>query len=463
MQLFTNNATAKLAAPVSVGASYFTLSAGEGALFPQPANASDYFYVRVGSDAGNEVMRCHARTDDAISCSQFTASWDADTPVQLSVNSQVLSRFPQIIDTDITIDVSNLETNSPDFYSIEDALAALAHILITDTALVTIRLRGPLSINSALSDAKLLSPHRIFIEGNFDGFKQINSIASSSGTAGAWTVVLNMVSAFGIAVGDYLYIGAAASGTNATALIGCHKVIAVSGNQVTVSIAHKTAVPSGAVTAEARLLKNVVRSNSCNGVEFSNGGFAGFSDVVFEFSGAGGYAGFSLQYAPDNNTFRYGGSARIGYGNAAMFCGIVGFSTGVAVGSNAAFVYANYGLMISGCTTGVLIDNGVANLDTVTITGCGKGLHVESGRVIAPGIKGYGCTDGVVASRAGSIRFSYFAEPGDAVIDGCTTGLTASHYGYISATGVTFSSNTTNASPAVDTVGNIGGYIDTVA
>lgn len=454
--LFANNATAKLASTVAIGATSFTVVTGDGARFPEPANLTESFYVRLGGDDSNEVVRCSQRTADIFTCAPLTQAWNADTSVMLTVNAQVLSRFPQIIDTDITIDVSDLETNNPDFYSIEDALAALSHVFITDSALVTIRVRGSLEVTQALSDAKLLSPHRIYFEGNFDGFKQITSIASSSGSAGAWSVVLNVTSAAGTAIGDYLYINNPSGGTNASALIGCHRVTATGATTITVASKHKTAAPSGAVTAEARLIKNVIRCNNCNGIEFSNGGFAGFLDVVFEFSGAGDYAGFSLRYG-SSDTFRYGGNAHIGYGNAAMFCGITNFTYGVDVGNNASFQYAQWGLMLSGCAMGIVID-GAGGLTSAIITGCETGIKVNGGRAHASDLAVYGCTTGVSVVRSGGLRLT-----DDAAISQCATGLYAAKYGYIAAPNVTFDANTTDANPVIDTVGNVGGYIDTVA
>lgn len=459
MQLFTNNAKTKLAALASPGAVSFVVTAGQGALFPQPQTPFDFFFVRLGHDATNEVVRCIGRVDDEVFCEALSSAWAADTYVELTTNMQMLGRFPQIIDSDITVTVD--PSGSAHFTTIAAALAALERCLIVNNAVVTLAISGKHTLSAPITDAKLLSSPRIKLQGAFDGDKSITSIASSSGSAGAWSVVLNLAAATNIDVGDYLYVQTATGGTNTNALVGCHKVTAVSGSTVTVASKHKTAVPSGAVTATARLFKTVITCNDCNGLDLCNGGFASITDLVFAFNGATSRAGWSIDYGTDER-YQRGGKAQIGNGAVAMHTGIVGFSNGVVVGSGATLI-VDYGLTVSGCATGIVVDNGAADLQTVSVTGCDKGLHVEMGRVTAPGIKVYGCTDGAVASRAGNIRFSYFAETGDAIIDGCTLGLTASHYGYISATDVTFNANTTNASPAVDTVGNVGGYIDTVA
>lgn len=458
MQLFTNNAKTKLAAAMSLGAVSFGVTTGQGALFPQPTTPLDYFFVRLGTDTANEVVRCTGRTGDEVFCAPLANAWSADTPVELTLNIQMLAQFPQVIDADITVTVD--PSGSAHFTTIAAALAALERCLIVNNAVVTLSISGKHTISTPITDAKLLSSPRVRLQGAFDGDKSVTSIASSSGSVGAWSVVLNLDSATGIAVGDYLYVRTATGGTSPNALVGCHRVTAVSGSTVTIASKHKTAAPSGAVTTTARLIKTVITCNECDGLDLCNGGFSGISDLVFAFSGTTNRTGLSVDYGADAR-YQRGGKAQIGNGAVTMYTGIVGFTRGVVIGSGTTFI-VDYGLTVSGCTTGIVVDNGTADLQAVAITGCSKGLHVESGRAVACSATVYGCTDGSVASRAGSIRFSYFAETGDAVIDGCTTGLTASHYGYISATGVTFNANTTNASPAIDTVGNMGGYIDTV-
>jgi len=459
MQLFTNNAKTKLAAAMSLGTVSFGVTTGHGALFPQPETPLDYFFVRLGTDTVNEVVRCTGRVGDEVFCEPLASAWSADTPVELTLNMQMLHQFPQVIDTDTTVTVD--PSGAAHFTTITAALAALERCFIVNNAVVTLSISGKHTISTPVTDAKLLSAGRVKLQGAFNGEKSVTGVASSSGSAGVWSVVLNLASVAGIAVGDYLYVRNAADGTNPNALVGCHRVSAVGGSTVTIASKHKTAVPSGAVTATVRLIKTVITCNECNGIDLCNGGFAGISDLVFAFSGAMDRAGLSVDYGADER-YQRGGKAQIGNGAVTLYTGIVGFSNGVVVGSGATLI-VDYGLTVSGCATGIVVDNGAADLQTVSVTGCDKGLHVEMGRVTAPGIKVYGCTDGAVASRAGNIRFSYFAETGDAIIDGCTLGLTASHYGYISATDVTFNANTTNASPAVDTVGNVGGYIDTVA
>lgn len=459
MQLFTNNAKTKLAALASPGAVSFVVTAGQGALFPQPQTPFDFFFVRLGHDATNEVVRCIGRVDDEVFCEALSSAWAADTYVELTTNMQMLGRFPQIIDSDITVTVD--PSGPADFTSITTALAALERCLIVNNAIVTLSISGKHTISIPITDAKLLSSPRIKLQGAYTGDKSVTSIASSSGTAGAWSVVLNLASATGVEVGDYVLIQAATGGTSPSALIGCHKVTAVSGATVTIASKHKTAAPSGAVTATARLIKTVIVCNGCNGLDLCSGGFAGINDLVLEASGASGRAGISVDYGADP-LYQRAGKVTIGNGALAMYTGLVGFTTGVVIGAGATFI-VDYGLMVSGCTTGVVIDNGVADLETVTLTGCAKGLHVELGRGMAYSLAVYGCTDGLVVSRRGSVRLSLFNAEGDAIVDGCTTGITASHYGYVSATGVTFANNTTNTSPAVDTVDNVGGYIDTVA
>lgn len=70
-QLYKNNASSTLAAPVAIGATTINLAAGQGARFPTPSG-SDYFLITLyeknggGTEITYEVMKCTARTADAL-------------------------------------------------------------------------------------------------------------------------------------------------------------------------------------------------------------------------------------------------------------------------------------------------------------------------------------------------------------------------------------------------------------
>lgn len=93
----------------------------------------------------------------------------------------------------------------------------------------------------------------------------ITSVASSSGSAGAWSYVLNVASTAGLAVGQLVCIKAPSGGTNPNRLLGCHRITAIGSGQITVSVLTKTNnQASGAVTATAVVLTSVVYTATNN-------------------------------------------------------------------------------------------------------------------------------------------------------------------------------------------------------
>jgi hypothetical protein len=64
--LFANNATATLASGISSSATAIALSAGQGALFPNPT-AGQYFYATLVNPANQiEIVKCTARASDTL-------------------------------------------------------------------------------------------------------------------------------------------------------------------------------------------------------------------------------------------------------------------------------------------------------------------------------------------------------------------------------------------------------------
>lgn len=92
--LYTDQATGALDSSIGSSATEFDLVAGQGALFPAPSG-SDFFYVRIGSDANNEVVKCTARSTDTVTCEATANAWSAGTEVSLVLNKLTLDEFLQ--------------------------------------------------------------------------------------------------------------------------------------------------------------------------------------------------------------------------------------------------------------------------------------------------------------------------------------------------------------------------------
>lgn len=67
-QLFSNNATSLLAAPISQIATSLTVMTGYGVLFPQPVDPGDYFLVTLENQTGTEreILKVTGRTGDTF-------------------------------------------------------------------------------------------------------------------------------------------------------------------------------------------------------------------------------------------------------------------------------------------------------------------------------------------------------------------------------------------------------------
>jgi hypothetical protein len=99
LQKFSNNAISTLAASVDIGAQVFTLATGTGDLFPEINGDEEYFYIRLGTDENNEVVKIHNRIGDTLENyddAPYSAAWDAGTPVALTCSAEVLESFVQV-------------------------------------------------------------------------------------------------------------------------------------------------------------------------------------------------------------------------------------------------------------------------------------------------------------------------------------------------------------------------------
>jgi hypothetical protein len=91
---FANNAESTLDGGIGSGATSFSVASGHGARFPTLA-AGEYFYVRLGSDANNEVVKVTARSTDTLTCEATSSAWNDTTPVILTINKEILDELKQ--------------------------------------------------------------------------------------------------------------------------------------------------------------------------------------------------------------------------------------------------------------------------------------------------------------------------------------------------------------------------------
>lgn len=153
-----------------------------------------------------------------------------------------------------------------DYTTLEDAFNAYKAVWIPHGVTLTFSLaaeiftltQAPIVQNPTFDNAKIVGATPISLS--------ITSVASSSGSAGAWSYVLNVASTVGLAVGQLVCVKAVTGGSNPNRLLGCHRITAIGSGQITVSVLTKsTSQASGAVTATATVLTTVLytTTNSC--------------------------------------------------------------------------------------------------------------------------------------------------------------------------------------------------------
>lgn len=263
---------------------------------------------------------------------------------------------------------------------------------------------------------------KITIKGATSYTKTMTSVQSSSGSNGAWSVIINLNDVNNIAANDYCIIHTASGGTNPLYIAGCHQItnVDVANNRITVLVKAKTAAaPASTIIATVIVLKSIVN-----------------------FSGSNGFLSIS------GRTTKFDTLAVIGtttfYGFIATHCSTIFLSTvGIAEWSYGIYAYGN---------SLIRLYRGIC-----AISGCDQiGAYSTDGGLIF-WTSGYS-TGNVFGYRT---IFAGQISAGSSFGIGNTTGWSAGNNGYLYTAAYTASGNTTDFSPAVNTLGNENGYIDT--
>ena len=141
---------------------------------------------------------------------------------------------------------------------------------------------------------------RCTVQGATPAVSTVTSVQSSSGSPGAYSIILNVGSVAGISVGNYAFINTTSGGTNPRCLEGCWAITNVDAVNTRITITSTLKVvgglPSGAVAGTLTVLKSVLSFTGCDGLEIWNAG-AGLNlqDVVLVGDGSSISNGLSLQ------------------------------------------------------------------------------------------------------------------------------------------------------------------------
>ena len=255
------------------------------------------------------------------------------------------------------------------------------------------------------------------------------SIAGSSGSAGAWSLTLNVASTAGITTGMYAVISGASGGTNPTYVEGVWPVTAVGSGTITISTAHRSAlVPSGAVAATVQVPPSILKFTGCDGFDIWDGASAiNMGNVVIVGDGVSNTNGISLQ---DTGRLNAGGVIAIyGFGGYNFYANLntecnttgallvssgsakVGFftDTGAIIDCDGEIIASGNGgagiFMMGGSYVRSQAANGILGSGNA-----GDGIFVTDNSVIYSGlIRGYGNTQyGIHTTKGGRIASDYF-------------------------------------------------------
>ena len=264
--------------------------------------------------------------------------------------------------------------------------------------------------------------------------KSLTSIQSSSGAAGAWTLVLNLNNVANIAVNDYVVIDTTSGGALPSYIRGVFKIAAVDAinSRITVTSTHKASTaPSGAVIGTATILKTIFNfTGGGTGFEVWDASFLAIADVALV--GTAGGDGISVQDL------------------SRLLCtgvvGLVGWRNGLLVIESGNAVIAN--LSVSGCTTA---GTSAANCSSINIYHgnlCGNVTGSITDRTSNMTMGGNstvsGNTTGIYAKNN---SFFSFSDATTLNVTGNTTGVSFGYQSYWGGTGLTLSDNGTDMLP----------------
>jgi len=250
------------------------------------------------------------------------------------------------------------------------ALEWLSDKFIKTNKTVTIKcLDGIYSISETLIPQHPCG-HLITLSGETVLEKTLNSIQSSSGSSGDYSIVLNLNNVTDIETDNYIIIPYNVSGgTNTTYACGCHKITNVdsANNRITIKSTHRKGAPSGAVSGTVKIFKTVF---DCS-VEFINirrqCAFNIENFVIKKESTGGGDRGINVKYG--------------GYLRASNSIGISGFAVGATIYGTG--VLKDCAISSSTDYSGVeLYNNAKLDCQKSVISGCAHhGLYVYYGSI----------------------------------------------------------------------------------
>jgi hypothetical protein len=232
-------------------------------------------------------------------------------------------------------------------------------------------------------------PEHLIISGKNNMIRSVTSVQSSSGSSGNYEIVLNLLDVSSIEEGDECAITSASGGTNPLALQGTFEVTDVDAINSRITIHSPTTVlPSGLVTATARIYKTRIAASGCSGVTAN-------TDVTLQHLAIIG-----------DDTADMSGVAPDGAATTLTNVAIRNFAVNGVLAERGAQINADI-LTICACYNGVNAQTaGTVNADDLVITHVTKyALYCEySAAIIAPGALIYKCDIGILCQHSGVVK-----------------------------------------------------------
>jgi hypothetical protein len=287
---------------------------------------------------------------------------------------------------------------------------------------------------------------QITISGQTDA-AAFQSVSSYTGSAEAWTVVLNVSDTSDLEVGDVIGISGATGGTRPDYLHGAFQISAVVANTSITFFSHHydTLTASGACAGTITKYRTIL--------DFDGGGF--FAGTP---TGGGNISGLALRGSYDDAT-GYGCWVAYGATFKVISCAFVDFTGGIYAADNSQV--RMYGTSFMGVTaSGMKLYYGAYSFfgsfvccEGMHIVGANIAIYCYGGTIEADQAKVTGCSYGFYC--VGNAKM--YAYQGHATGMSATAVYAAQH-GFIWATSMTVSNNSIDYSPALNTVGNEEGY-----
>lgn len=320
----------------------------------------------------------------------------------------------------------SVKTSGGDFTTLHDALAAVRTKVLVPGVQPTINLdAGVWTETSRLAG---VDNTNVNIVGATPVTKSMTSVQSSSGSTGAWTIILNLDTVDNITANvDYVIISSPSGGTNPTYVAGVFPVTNVDAvnSRITITSTHHAATaPSGNVAATVTVIKTIISfPNQTTGFQAWGRQFITPSNLVVAGTDITHGSGFDIQ---DNSGIYSGGNL-----------GITGFQTGILLLYASQFNSTGI-VAISNTTTGIQAKYGANVGTTINVNGCVDGLRADDGGSISAAptsISTGNSNDGYLTTIGGLIEAASTIATGNAI------GYDYSRGGFIDSVTATVANN----------------------